>query len=213
MPSFSSSEAASAADVVAALAQERERFLREGTLADALGMAYYHVTRQVLTQRFRYPEVIHADVVGFHQAYLQRESLPHWQPYLQLAGVRRIRRGTDPGDLLRALLERGMVAHIVYDLPPVLIATRPPERTWDELQPDFYSLDPIFDRAFHTTSQDIGRVTGRVCGALRSTHREALELGNWFLCRFGGGTARQRHLRHQAWEKAVSGHVLEKNAV
>lgn len=221
MPRQSSSAVPSGADLArrvaavrAALTQERERFLREGTIADAFGMAYFHVTERVLTQRaFRYPEVIHADVVGFHTAYTQRESLPHWRPYLEAIRNRRLRHGTDPGDLLRVILERGMVAHIVYDLPPVLVATRPPERTWEELQPDFYALDPIFDRAFHATCEDLGRVTGRVCGALRTTHRETLELGNWLLGRFGGGTAQQRRLRHTAWKNAVSGHVLAENVV
>lgn len=213
MPSFSFSEAASVADVVAALAQERERFLDEGRVEDAFGMAYFHVTERIAQKRFRFPEVIQANVVGFHRAYLQRETLAHWRPYLAAVGERKIKRGTDPGDLLRVVLERGMVAHIVYDLPPVLAATRPPERRWEELAPDFFAIDPLFDQAFHATCTDIGRVTGRRLGILRSTHREALELGNWLLCRSGGGTARQRHLRHQAWEKAVSGHALEKNAV
>ncbi|WP_309708033.1 hypothetical protein [Armatimonas sp.] len=175
----SSSEPASAADFsreLAALATERERFLREGTLADVFAVAYFHLTKRISELPLRYPEVTAAQIRGFYAAYTQRESLAHWRPYLELAGTRRLKRSTDPGALLQALLERAMIPHILYDLPPALRATRPEMLSWEALAPDFFALDPLFDRAAHATLLDFDHATRRL-GALRSTHREALEQG------------------------------------
>ena len=213
MPRFSSSEAASAGSPLAALREQRERFLREGTLADVFAVAYFHVTQRIEEQRFQHPEIVAAQMQGFYDAYANRATLPHWQPYLELAGERRIKRGTDPGGLLHVLLERSMAAHITYDLPPVLVETRPKTLSWEALAPDFFAINPLFDQALHVAFHDYGRATGQRLGALRSTHREALELGSWLLSRFGGGAVRLRHLRHRAWEQANSGHVFGKNAV
>ena len=184
------------------LAAERERFLREGTLADVFAVAYFHVTRLIPTVALRYPAVTAAQQQAFYAAYANRASLPHWQPYLALAGDRRLQRGTDPGALLQTLLLRAMTAHITVDLPPVLVATRPPALAWESLAPDFFALDPLFDKALHASFDDFGRATGQRLGALRSTHREALELGNWLLCRFGKGSVQLRHLRRAAWQNA-----------
>jgi Family of unknown function (DUF5995) len=214
MPRFSSNEVVSAdRELRAALQEQRERFLREGTLADVFAVAYFHVTQRIDKQHFQHPEVVAAQQQGFYTAYTNRARLAHWQPYLELAGERKLKRGTDPGELLRVLLERSMTAHITYDLPPTLLKTRPQTLSWEALAPDFFAINPLFDRALHATFEDLGRATGKRLGALRSTHREALELGSWLLSRFGGGTVRLRRLRHRAWQQAVSGHVLEKNAV
>jgi hypothetical protein len=185
------------------LAHQRERFLEEGTLTDVFAVAYFHVTRLIDGQRFQHPEVVAAQVAGFYAAYENRAKLPHWQPYLALAGARRLTRGTDPGALLQVLLERAMTAHITADLPHVLRATRPVALAWDALAPDFFALDPLFEHALHATFLDFDHATRRL-GALRTTHQETLELGNWLLCRFGRGTVRLRHLRRAAWEKARS---------
>jgi Family of unknown function (DUF5995) len=203
MPRFSSSAVASGAE---ALAAERERFLREGTLTDVFAVAYFHVTQRIVqqAQQFQHPAVVQAQLIGFYAAYENRASLAHWQPYLALAGARTLKRGTDPGALLAVLLERALTAHITYDLPPALVATRPQELAWESLAPDFFALDPFFDKALHAAFDDFGRVTGKRLGSLRTTHREALELGNWLRCRFGGGTVRLRHLRREAWQKAHS---------
>ena len=203
-PRYSSSAPASGADLsreLAALAAERERFLREGTLADVFAVAYFHITRLIPLSHLRYPEVTAAQVRGFYAAYTNRASLPHWQPYLELAGVRRLKQGTDPGALLNSLVERGLTAHITFDLPPALCATRPETLSWEALAPDFFALDPLFDRAAHAVFTDFDHATRRL-GALRSTHREVLELGSWTLARFGGSTAHLRRLRHQAWSVA-----------
>ena len=96
-----------------------------------------------------------------------------------------------------------MIAHIQGDLPLALRATRPETLPWEALASDFFALDPLFDKAVHGALEDFSRTTGRHCGALRTTHREALEFGIWLLARFGGGTIRVRQLRHRAWEKAI----------
>jgi hypothetical protein len=198
----SSAPASDVSQVLAALSEQRERFLREGTLADVFAVAYFHSTRLTRQKTFRYPDVVAAQVVSFYAAYTQRGSLPHWQPYLELAGTRRLNRGTDPGALLQVLLDRSMRAHITHDLPPALCATRPEALSWEALAPDFFALDPLFDQAAHATLLDFDHATRRL-GALRSTHREALELGSWLLARFGGGTVHVRRLRRQAWNVAT----------
>ena len=208
MPRCSSSAAASVGNLLTELSEQRERFLREGTLADVFAVTYFHTTRLIQevseAGKFRYPGVVASQQQRFYVAYTQRRSLPHWQLYLAHSGGRTLRQGTDPGNLLYGLLQHGMVAHIQGDLPRALHESRPPELSWPTLAQDFFACDPLFDRALHASLEDFGRATRRYCGPLRTTHREVMEIGSWLLCRFGGGTVRLRHLRHAAWEKATS---------
>lgn len=187
------------------LAQERERFLREGTLADTFAVVYFPITRLLLetAPQRRYPELCRAQVAAFFSVYAANRQDPtlHWQPYYALAHGK-LTHHTDPGKKLNDLLMRGLHAHITVDLPQVLRATKPTALSWEELYPDFCAEDALFAAATRAALGDFDRATRRTHGLLRTTHRPFLELGEWLLGRFGEGTAKVRRLRHTAWHEA-----------
>jgi len=194
-----------AADPLASLAQERERFLREGTLADTFAVVYFPITRLLLetAPQRRFPELCRAQVAAFFSVYAANRQTPdpHWQPYYALAHGT-LKYHTDPGKKLNDLLLHGLHAHITVDLPQVLRATKPAALSWDELYPDFCAEDALFAAATRAALGDFDRATRRSHGLLRTTHRPVLELGEWLLGRFGEGTAKVRRLRHTAWNAA-----------
>lgn len=198
----------SSAEVLKALSAERERFLSEGTLVDTFAVVYYHSTRRIVQSieagQRRYPEICRAQVSAFHAAYVanRRAPEPHWVPYYEMTqGM--LRRHTDPGGKLYALLERGIHAHVMGDLPRVLRATKPATLSWDDLRSDFFADDPLFVQAARDAFSDFDHATQRTHGLFRTTHRPLIDFGDWLLSRFGEGSAKVQHQRHIAWEMAV----------
>jgi len=195
-----------AADPLESLAQERERFLREGTLADTFAVVYFPITRLLLetAPQRRFPELCRTQAAAFFSVYAanRQDPAPHWQPYYALAQGT-LKHHTDPGKKLNDLLMRGLHAHITVDLPQVLRTTKPAALSWDELYPDFCAEDALFPTATRAALTDFDRATRRTHGLLRTTQRPCLEIGEWLLGRVGEGTAKVRRLRHAAWNEVT----------
>ena len=109
------------------LETERTLFLRSGDPRKIFSVFYRHVTAAILERAeqgvLREPDAILEMVVEFHRVYernrfaAQRDA--HWQPYYELAdGVRNPDFKTG-----RAIIQRGVDAHIDHDLPVILRQT------------------------------------------------------------------------------------------
>lgn len=208
-------------EVVARLAEERERFL-SGSWRDAFGCAYFHVTTMELAQveggRRRYPDVRKAQIVAFYEAYVasrkawadKRACSARWARYFTLAdalsrGPRGPRLLYDPSERLVRLLEYGIDAHVRTDLAEGILksfrgANVPPEKLW----PDFAAMDAAIAHAATATLRDLDRATRTRVGPLRGARREVLEFGDWLLGRLGDGSSKIRRWRRDAWREAVA---------
>ena len=111
--------------VLAKLDAERTAFMRSGDAAKIFSVYYRHVTSAILDKAAEgslvEPGAILGMVCDFYAVYRQnqdpRHRSAHWQPYYDLVN------GSGRPDFKtgRAVIQRGVTAHIDYDLPPIII--------------------------------------------------------------------------------------------